>query len=185
EFTQNLGQPLTQQPNHSSVQPYPSYYFPLNAVYFIFRHRLATIQFFSCHFTFSLYILSFTLSFALYFALYICQISHFCLYFSIYFSIAKKLAAVIILGHLIPDSKKSLSPVSIISTFDATAALMIPLSFTSRIDASSSVNSSGICTTSMTESAIAKNRSIANIFLGNFRLNIRRSSSIFWVHTTP
>ena len=58
-------------------------------------------------------------------------------------------AAVIIFGCFIPDSKKSLSPVSIISAFAAAAARRIGRSFVSLIRRSSFTDSSGIGTISI------------------------------------
>ena len=93
---------------------------------------------------------------------------------------SKNCAGVRICGWSIPDSKKSLSPVRRISALALIAARKMGLSAVSRIRDSESVSSVGICTISMDKSAMDRKRFNASILFGNYLLNIRRNSSIFW-----
>ena len=65
-------------------------------------------------------------------------------------------AGVRILGCLIPDSKKSLSPVSRISAFAMIAALNIGLSLISRICDSKDISSVGVGTNSSDSNAMER-----------------------------
>ena len=97
-----------------------------------------------------------------------------------HYYISKNSAAVIILGSVTPDSRKSLSPVSNTSALAFNAARNIGLSLTSRISFSTSSSISGVVATSMTDSKYARNFSSMEILVGNFRLKILHSSSIFF-----
>lgn len=78
-------------------------------------------------------------------------------------------AAVMIFGVLIPDSRKSLSPVSNMSASAWIAALRIERSKQSLIKSSLLFSSSGTGTTSRTRRAVARKRSRDSILEGNFR----------------
>lgn len=77
--------------------------------------------------------------------------------------LCKNSVGVMIFEFVMPDSRKSLSPVSSISALVAMAARSIGLSETSRTSFSSEVSITGAGTTSRTVSASARKRSRASI----------------------
>lgn len=89
------------------------------------------------------------------------------------------LDGVRISGFVIPDSKKSLSPVRKISALAALAARISGRSATSRICSSKESFSPGTGTISRSLITAAKKRSNDDSFSGNFLLKIRKSSSTF------
>ena len=89
------------------------------------------------------------------------------------------------IGFLIPDSKKSLSPVSKRSAFAFIAARRIGRSLMSLIAISAIVSVAGIGTISRVISATERNLSNDVILFGNFLLKIRFISSTFCSQIIP